>query len=338
MIRQKGFALVLVLWVLSLLTIMAGSFALSMRRETSIIAGIRNHAQAMAVAESGIAMAEMMLLNPDRNKRWRADGSIYEINSADAKVRVRLLSEMGKIDINKADVTLLQGLMTYAPIDTEQQTRLVSAILDWRDKDDLVHIDGAEKKEYQDAGLSYQPRNKPFQTIEELQMVLGMNESVFKWIEALVTVYSGQPQVNLQQAAKEVLQVMPGLDPELLDSYIAARLESAINDLPVPAIPSISGQNNAAGQIPAFPSSSGQNNAAGQNNVFTVVSEALLNEASKASISVVIKKSANAQVSSTPTPFEVLKWQRVTANKASLFTDAMSELLVKQYAEPELNN
>ena len=36
--RQKGLALVLVLWVLSLLTIMAGSFALSMRREASIIA------------------------------------------------------------------------------------------------------------------------------------------------------------------------------------------------------------------------------------------------------------------------------------------------------------
>jgi len=165
--------------------------------------------------------------------------------------------------------------MTHAPVEEEQQIRLVSAILDWRDADDLVHIEGAEKKEYQDAGLSYQPRNKPFQTIEELQLVLGMNESVFKWIEPLVTVYSGQQQVNLQQAAKEVLQVIPGLDmdhTDLVDSYITARLESAINDLPPPA----------------FPSSSGQNNAAGQNNVLTVVSEALLDAESSAVISAVI--------------------------------------------------
>jgi len=89
-------ALVLVLWVLSLLTIMAGSFALSMRRESAIVAGIKNNAQAMAKAESGIAMAEMMLLNPDPNKGWRADGSIYEINSAGARIRVRLLSETVK--------------------------------------------------------------------------------------------------------------------------------------------------------------------------------------------------------------------------------------------------
>ena len=75
--------------------------------------------------------------------------------------------------------------MTYAPVDEDQQTRLVNAILDWRDEDDLVHIEGAEKKEYQDAGLNYQPQNKPFQSIEELQLVLGMNETVFKWIEAV---------------------------------------------------------------------------------------------------------------------------------------------------------
>jgi len=61
-----------------------------------------------------------------------------------------------------------------------------------------------------------------------------MDKSVFKWIEPLVTVYSGQQQVTMQQAAKEVLQVIPGLDRELVDSYIAARVESAINNLPVP--------------------------------------------------------------------------------------------------------
>jgi general secretion pathway protein K len=272
----------------------------------------------MAIAESGIAMAEMMLLNPEQNKRWRADGSIYEISSASAKVRVRLLSETGKIDINHADQALLQGLMTHAPVEEEQQTKLVNAILDWRDADDLVHIEGAEKKEYKDAGLSYQPRNQPFQSIEELQLVLGMKESVFLSIEPLVTVYSGQPQVTVQLATKEVLQTIPGLDTGLLDAYIAARLESAINNLPVPP----------------FPSSSGQNNPVGQNNVLTVVSEALLDDESSAVISAVIKQSNETEVA----PFQVLKWEHVTANDASLFSDAMNELLVKKYAEPEFNN
>ena len=311
-------ALVLVLWVLSILIIMAGSFALSMRRESSIVAVIKNNAQAMAIAESGIALAKTMLLNPNPNKAWRAEGNIYEINASDANIRVRLFSEVGKIDINKADQTLLQNLMTFAPVDTDHQSKLVNAILDWRDADDLVHIDGAEKEEYQQAGLNYQPSNKPFESTEELQLILGMNKSVLSWLEPLVTVYSKQPQVTMTLASREVLQVIPGVDAGLLDSYIFMRLENAKNDLPAPT----------------FPVSKRDDNSAETNNVLTLVSEALIDDGSSASLSVVIKKSDNGG----RTPFQILKWQPVTATTKSLFTDAMSELVVKKYAEPELNN
>jgi general secretion pathway protein K len=239
--RSEGFALVLVLWVLSLLTIMAGSFALSMRREAAIVTGGSENAQAAAVAESGLAIAELMLMHPDQRQRWLSDGSIYQIDYANSKVRVRVLAEAGKIDINSAEQILLQGIMAYAPVEPELQTALVNAILDWRDPDDLVRIEGAEKKEYKKAGLSYQPRNKPFQSIEELQLVLGMNEEVFNWLENRVTVYSGQPKVNLAQATKEVLQVLPDMDAGLLDDYIAARRENAMNGL----LPPVYGMQSA---------------------------------------------------------------------------------------------
>lgn len=335
MIRSEGFALVLVLWVLSLLTIMAGSFALSMRREAGIVTGSSNNAQAAAIAESGLAVAELMLMHPDPLQRWHTDGSIYQLDYADSKVRVRLLSEAGKVDLNSADQTLLQGLMVHAPVDEQLQTRLVNAVLDWRDADDLVHIEGAEKEEYKDAGLSYGPRNKPFQSIEELQLVLGMNDQVFKWLENRVTVYSGQPQVDLTQASQEVLQVLPGMDPELINEYIAARRESAINGLPAPTVPV--GSNRVAGQTgenaPATAVAAG--NGAEQQGVMAVIAEALLDDGTTAVINTVIKKSDSPPGAS---PFQVLKWQRNAAVDGSLFTDETDELLVRQYAEPEFNH
>ncbi len=337
MTQQRGMALVLVLWVISLLTIMAGSFALSMRREASITAGIKNNAQAMAVAESGIAIAELMLLNPNLNQRWRADGSIYEIITTDAKVRVRLLSETGKIDINKAEQVLLEALMNTIPSTTEQRSKLVGAILDWRDADDLVHSDGAEKNEYKAAGLNYQPRNKPFQTLEELQLVLGMNEAVFSQIEPLITIYSEQSKVSVQQATKEVLQILPDLEASLIDTYMTARLDSAINNLPAPSFPS----SLELGITNAQPTLIGQPPTSEQTNILTLVSEAVLNDESIAIISVVIKPLASLatqSITSLQNPFQVLKWQQLTTNNRSLFVDAMSKLLVKQYAEPELNN
>jgi general secretion pathway protein K len=325
---QHGFALVLVLWVLSLLTIMAGSFALTMRRESTIVAGIKDNAGAVAAAEAGIAVAEMMLLHPDQNKRWRADGNLYQLDFGNTQIRLRLLSEAGKIDINKADLPLLQGLMAQAPVEEELQTKLIGAILDWRDPDDLLSIDGAEQKEYRDAGLKYQPRNKPFQTVEELQMVLGVDERVFNWLEPIVTVYSGQAQVNLKLASSKVLNVLPSLDAGLIESFIAARLDNAKNDLPAPEF--------TAGLV------GGGSGGTGGSETVTIVSEALMADESSALVAAtVVKSDATQSVSfdgSPAEPFKILKWQRNPANEKSLFTDEMSELLVKQYAEPELSD
>jgi general secretion pathway protein K len=323
MSKQQGMALVLVLWILSLLTIMAGSFALSMRRETALLGGLRNNAEAAATAESGLAIAEWMLQNPDANKRWRADGSIYEIDMANAKLRIRLLSETGKININNVELPLLQNLMNYAPMGSNAQLPSVTidraaAILDWRDADDLMRINGAEKQQYQDAGLNYQPRNQAFQTLEELQMVLGMDAATLKWLEPLITVYADHVQVDLQLASKEVLQVMPSMNAGLIDSYVAARVESAKNNLPAPPSPE-------TGQL--------AETATGEVSVLTIVSEVQVNDQSTALINALVKKSEGST-----TPFQVLRWQQSTANNESLFTNKMSELVVKYYAESELNN
>jgi general secretion pathway protein K len=323
MSKQQGIALVLVLWVLSLLTIMAGSFALSMRRETAMVAGLRNNAAAVATAESGLAIAEWMLQNPDANKRWRADGSIYQIDMANAKLRIRLLSETGKINLNNVEQSLLQNLMNYAPNGNNVQLPSATidrsaAILDWIDSDDLARVNGAEKQQYQDAGLNYQPRNRPFQTLEELQMVLGMDAVTLNWLEPLVTVYSNHTQVDLQLASKEVLQVMPTMNTGLVDSYIAARVQSARSNLPAPPSPLETGESVTNAEV----------------TVFTIVSEVQLDDQSTALLSALVKKAEGTQT----TPFQILRWQQSTVNNASLFTNKMSELVVKNYAESELNN
>ena len=97
--KQKGVALILVLWVLSILTLMAGSFSKTMRRESAGVMTIRANAEANAQAQAGISLAQAMLLHEDEAKRWRVDGRIYEIETENATMRIRLLSETGKIDI-----------------------------------------------------------------------------------------------------------------------------------------------------------------------------------------------------------------------------------------------
>lgn len=325
---QKAFALVLVLWILSLLTIMAGSFALTMRRESTIVAGIKDNAGAVAAAEAGIAFAELMLLNPEPNKRWRADGSIYQVDFGATNVRVKLVSESGKIDINKAGLPMLQALFANSPADEELQGKLVGAIMDWRDPDNLINLNGAEKDQYKREGLKYGPRNKPFQSLEELQMVLGMDANIYNWLEPVITIYSGKPQVNIKLATPKVLNILPRLDAGLIDGFITARLESARNDLPVPEF---------TGGL------AGIGNSGGDGGAVTMISEAHMPDASSAIVVATVIKGDIGDDSlpdetDLSAPYAVLKWERNPVNEDSLFSVEMTDFLVKHYAEPELSD
>ena len=312
--RQSGLALVIVIWVLSLLTIMAGSFALTMRRETTVISAVKDNAVALAIAETGVGIAQQMLFLKDKNKRWRADGSIYHLAYQEAEIRVRLVSEHGKIDINKADEALLTEMMSSIDIELEQKQALVSAIIDWRDKDDLIQINGAEKDQYKQADLAYQPTNKEFQLIDELQMVLGMTNEIYQQLKPLITVYSKQKQVNLQVASKEVIQAIGGLDSEILDEYLQQRIENSLAQLPAPEYP-------AAGN-------SGKKQNGSNKAVYTVISQARFLGELASGVKVTLKKSKKRD-----NPFQILSWQQID-QKQSLFDDEMTQLLVIQ-DEPE---
>ncbi len=317
-IRQSGLALVLVLWVLTLLTIMAASFALTMRRETVVIASLKDNAARLAAAEAGIAVAQQMLLLSDEQARWRADGSIYHINYDDAEIRVRLFSEDGKVDINKVGEKTLTALMDAVDLEFDKQGELVSAILDWRDEDDLVHINGAEKKEYEEAGLNYYPTNKPFQLIDELKMVLGMDEAIFKQLKPLITVYSGKKKVNLKLASREVIDALGNLEQEVTEDYLLKRKEHDLQNIPAPEFPL--GAQSALG-------AAASKTKGGQSQAYTLLAQARIDDQTGPGIKAVLKRDKGEK------PFQILYWQHQFQG-LSLFSDEMEHSLISEH-EPE---
>jgi general secretion pathway protein K len=316
--RQTGLALVIVIWVLSLLTIMAGSFALTMRRETTVISAVKDNAVLLAAAASGINIAQQMLILEEENSRWRGDGSIYSIDMGDTEIRVRVLSESGKVDINKADEVMLTKLLATTDTSLEQQQSLVSAIIDWRDADELVHLNGAEQAEYEQAGLAYSVANKPFQLVEELRMVMGMDETLFRQLQPLVTVY-GQSKVNLVMAGKEVLQAIGEFDADVLDEYLRQRQESYQAQLPLPALPVIE-------EIQTGPVSTNK-------QVYTLIAQARVNGQSGAGIQTIVIQNTALEGNA----FQVLDWKQIYLD-FSLFSDDMTQHLLTVQNESELDD
>ena len=242
--RERGVALVLVMWVAILLTVIAASFMIEARTDTLVLRNSVASARAEAAADAGVHRAVYELYRTDQGPdQWRRDGSTREWTFDGIPVRIELRDESGKIDINTASDPLLRGLLLSVGLSDEEASKLQDAILDWRDADTLKRLNGAEEPEYRAAGLPYKPANAPFQAIEELQLVLGMRPHIYRRLAPSITVFSRQPGVNVQIASREVLLAIPGVTAQIVDEFIAGREQALAQGLPLPMLREGSGFN-----------------------------------------------------------------------------------------------
>lgn len=236
MTRQRGVALVLVLWVVTLLSVIAGNFAFSMRGEAQIARNLLSTAQAQAQADAGVQRAWYELMKPPTElSRWVGDGTAHELGLTDGVLRVSVQDESGKIDLNTASEALLIGLFRSVGVGADAAVALADSVQDWRDADKLRRLHGAEEAEYIAAGKTYVPSNAPFETVDELQRVLGMTSELFRRLEPALTVYSRQPGINTALAPREALLAIPGVNPEAVQQFLALRQSMVASQQVVPA-------------------------------------------------------------------------------------------------------
>ena len=188
-------------------------------------------------------------------------GGIGTSNSALANVQLNLQTRDGsakftiidlerKLNINVANEAILQQALTLAGVDAGESTPIVNSILDWIDPDDKSRIQGAETDDYQNywPDHPYAAKNGPMDDLSELLLVKGMTPELFWGIGStnyqmlgfnpasrrnaapiytvgltnlFTTLSSGR--LNINTASAEVLQVIPGLTPEMAQGIVSAR-------------------------------------------------------------------------------------------------------------------
>ena len=131
--RKNGMVLVIVLWIMTLLAVMAGGFAYSMRIETRLATGTVERAQARALAEAGMAYALAWQLDPEAQKQWPANGDWRAWSFGGGRLRIQVVDAGGLVNLNTANSELLKALLAAAGVDPQDQDRLADAIQDWRD-------------------------------------------------------------------------------------------------------------------------------------------------------------------------------------------------------------
>lgn len=182
----RGFATIAVFGVIILASVMITMVQTSALSQAAAgreaVARVRAYWAARAGVEAMIARVEFETENPTESDAFALlddmaevasgefVGASYRVATWDGKSDVLGPTDLhSKININRMSA---QQLLTLEPYMTED---VADAILDWIDADDDLSPLGAELGYYQSMPYPYEPRNGPFRSIAELELVAGVD-------------------------------------------------------------------------------------------------------------------------------------------------------------------
>ena len=201
MTRQRGFALLIVLWTMGLLALLVAQFSATGRTEVRVAANLRANAVAQAAADGAMHEAILRILQ----NAWAPDGRAHVVRVGDAIVDVRIKDEFWKVNPNTATLPMLQAMLTSRGIDAGKTAALSKAIVDWRAGDAPAQSGPPKRGPFVAAGLSRRQTVRLFESLDQLSGVTGMTPALMARIVPAMSIYQ-------EADALDMGAVSPGAD------------------------------------------------------------------------------------------------------------------------------
>lgn len=178
------------------------------------------HARMMA--ESGLVVGRHAQVGP-------YDPLLRQQLSQSRGYEVEVTTEGGRIAINQiaanSDIKeYCQRLFELWRLDAAQAATAADSLKDWVDPDDKVSVHGAEEEFYTIRGSPDYPKNAPFQHIDEMLLVRGMEEVSRRksnWRDSFTLYGSGLIDVN--EASAEMLEIVCQVPPDQAQRVVLER-------------------------------------------------------------------------------------------------------------------
>jgi general secretion pathway protein K len=174
---RTGLALAMVLWVvvvmLAIVAIVGQTSRLDWKVATGAVDELRCKWACRAGTETAIALLNEDLKDTDcLLDLWSDDDADYNnVQLERCTYSVRVTDEAGKLNVNTATKQQLMAL-------PYMEENIADAILDWRDRDKNLRVNGAEAGYYENLPFPYTIRDNPFRTIRELLRVKDVTEAL----------------------------------------------------------------------------------------------------------------------------------------------------------------
>jgi general secretion pathway protein K len=203
--RDRGFALLIVLWSLVLFSLLVSAIAAAGSGRARQAAAFGRNAQLRACADGGIEQALFHVLDSSP-ARWPADGRVHRLRSDGFALALSATSQAGKLNPNTASAALLAGLLQAVGADGRTAQQIATAMMVWR-------YPTGETGPL--PGRDYRPPGAAFESLGELGLVPGMTQALLKRLVPELSLYhSGDPDLSdADPVMRRALAMAAGLDP-----------------------------------------------------------------------------------------------------------------------------
>ncbi|HET7562482.1 MAG TPA: type II secretion system protein GspK [Rhodanobacteraceae bacterium] len=276
--RERGTALLLVLWVSVLLAALLAGLAAATRSHGEAALYGSEQVRAELAAQAGLAHAVAGLNAQARSQRWIPDGRAYHFDFDGAKVTTRVVDVGGLFDLNATPTDMLQRLFVAAGADSARADRLAATLADWRTPPTGADAPAAH-------GL--------VRSIDQLAALPGMDPALFAKLQPAVTVFSGRNFPDASYAGPLALEALRGIRAGVAATLVRDRR----------ARPASVGAGNgvAAGAV-----AGGALVAGYGGTVERVFASAVLPDGTRADLDVTLRLALTA---ASARPYKVLDWR-----------------------------
>ncbi len=176
---DQGFALLLVLWTMALLSLLAAQVTGAGRAETKLADALRGGAQLQAAADAAAYETIWHMLDGGGDF-WLPGATTRVIAEPAGPVRVTVTDERGKLDVNQSPPALLAALFAVVGADRTTARTVSNAIADWRSQQPAGGEDTPLMASYRMDNRVWGPAGQEFQRLDELKLVLGMTPALYQ--------------------------------------------------------------------------------------------------------------------------------------------------------------
>ncbi len=203
--RPRGIAMIIVMIVTTVLGILAGGFAYSMKVETRLAQNNSFEGDLEWLGRSGVELARYVLVHSlnvpaepwdSLNQKWAGGpmgtNEILDMVSLEnnqlgpGTFSIKIIDLERKVNINlinELSLPIFQQALNLAGADPADIATISDSLMDWLDIDENPHLSGSESADYvSNPNPGYAPytsKNGPIDDLSELLLLRGMTPEVF---------------------------------------------------------------------------------------------------------------------------------------------------------------